>query len=115
MKEYNLDEYASDEDKIVTDEEHHVSVDSSLSDEEVDTKEKFIDTLKSKDDKLTWQKKPYQSAGRFQSSNILNLTSSPTQFSITRIEYKYCAFELLFPHNLKTMIVNCTHLEGKSI
>ena len=59
--------------------------------------------------------KPYPSVGRLQSSNILNLTLGPTRFSIAHIEDEYSAFELLFPHYLKIMIVNYTNLEGKRV
>ena len=51
MKGYISDEYASDEDEIVSEEQDHASIDSSSSDEEIDTKGQFTDIMKSKNGK----------------------------------------------------------------
>lgn len=116
MEDYSEDENLSEEDEIISEEEDHVSIeDSSSSDEEIDTEGKLPAIMMSKDGKVIWKNKPYPNTGRFQSRNILNLTPGPTRFSAARVEDEYTAFELLFPHNLKIMIVNYTNIEGKRV
>ena len=52
---------------------------------------------------------------KFDCNNILDLTLGPTLFSIAQIEDEYSAFELFFPRDLKTMIINYTNVEGKCV
>lgn len=73
--------------------EYHVWIDTSSSDEEMETEGKWPDIMMAKDVKLIWQNKQFSNTDRLNSSNIFHITLGPTLFSIAQIEDKYTAFE----------------------
>ena len=77
----------SDVDEIVSEEEDHVSIEhSSPSDEEIERKGELPNIMTSKDQKISWQNKPFPNTGRLRINNVLNLILGLTCFSTARIQ-----------------------------